>query len=185
VRIKEEIDDGMARIERELGPIQVVVVNAGIATFAPLAKTSDSSVADMLQTNVEGTIRVIRRAVRGMMRKKWGRIVLISSAAATAGASWGSVYAATKAAQIGLGRSLARELGPFGVTVNVVLPGLIATDLTIGRTGWLIAATDGPLRRIGQPEEVAAVVRFLASEDASYVTGALIPVDGGLTMGLG
>jgi len=185
-RSTAEVDAAFDQVEAELGPVDVVVAGAGIGPINMLMRASDDDVADVIDTNLVGAIRVARRAAGPMARRRGGRIVFIGSISSGWGASGGSLYAASKAGLTGLARSLARELGPRGVTVNVVAPGAILTDMLDAAGSRLQAEEIGraPLRRAGTPDEVAAVVQFLASDEAAYVTGAVLPVDGGLGMGL-
>jgi 3-oxoacyl-[acyl-carrier protein] reductase len=172
-------------VENELGPVEVLVANAGINDDKLLLQMDEESFARVLDTNLVGTFRVVRRALPKMLRQRKGRIILISSVVALSGAAGQSNYAASKAGLIGFARSLAREIGSRSITVNVVAPGFIETDMTakLGdeRRGSVLAQV--PLKRFGLPNEVAGVVRWLASEDAGYVTGSVVPVDGGLGMG--
>jgi Dehydrogenases with different specificities (related to short-chain alcohol dehydrogenases) len=165
-------------------PIEVVVANAGEVVASPTLVLSDDGFAQSFEVNVFGVFRVIRCVIRPMVRARQGRIVIVSSVAALMGVSGAAAYASAKAALVGLTRSLARELGPFGITVNAVLPGAIGTGMTLDRADWQNrVVSDVPLGRLGHAEEVASLVRFLASEEAAYITGTLIPVDGGLSMG--
>jgi 3-oxoacyl-[acyl-carrier protein] reductase len=181
----DAVDKAVGTVEAELGPIEVLVANAGANDDKLLLQMDEASFAHVLDTNLVGTFRVVRRALPKMLRLKRGRIVLISSVVALSGAPGQANYAASKAGLVGFGRSLAREVGGRNITVNVVAPGFIETDMTAGlsesRRGDILGQV--PLKRFGGADEVAAVVRWLASEDASYVTGAVIPVDGGLGMG--
>ena len=167
------------------GQVEVLIANAGIAQNALLLRSDDDDVARVLDTNLAGAIRVARHATRGMLRQRWGRLVFVSSVVALSGSAGQSAYAASKAGLIGLSRSLARELGSRGITSNVVAPGFIDTDMTAGlsaaRRDAVLAGV--PLGRSGSADEVAAVIAFLAGDEASYVSGAVLPVDGGLGMG--
>ena len=179
------VDKAVGMVENELGPVEVLVANAGINDDKLLLQMDEECFARVLDTNLVGTFRVVRRALPKMLRQRKGRIILISSVVALSGAAGQSNYAASKAGLIGFARSLAREIGSRSITVNVVAPGFIETDMTakLGdeRRGSVLAQV--PLKRFGLPNEVAGVVRWLASEDAGYVTGSVVPVDGGLGMG--
>jgi 3-oxoacyl-[acyl-carrier protein] reductase len=179
------VDKAVGMVENDLGPIEVLVANAGINDDKLLLQMDEESFASVLDTNLVGTFRVVRRALPKMLRQRKGRIVLISSVVALSGAAGQANYAASKAGLIGFARSLAREIGSRSITVNVVAPGFIETDMTARlndeRRADVLAQV--PLKRFGMPDEVAGVVRWLASEDAGYVTGSVVPVDGGLGMG--
>jgi 3-oxoacyl-[acyl-carrier protein] reductase len=181
----DDVEAAFARVEAELGPVEVLVANAGITADGLLLSMKEEAFTSVLDTNLVGTYRVVRRATSKMIRARRGRIVLISSVVALSGGAGQVNYAASKAGLIGFARSLARELGGRQVTVNVVSPGFVETDMTAvlpeGRRQEILAAV--PLGRMASPDEVAEVVRFVASEEAGYVTGAVIPVDGGLGMG--
>jgi 3-oxoacyl-[acyl-carrier protein] reductase len=180
-----DVNAAFEKTEAEQGPVEVLVANAGITKDGLLALMKDEQFTSVVDTNLVGAFRVARRAVRGMLRLRRGRIVFVSSVAAMLGSSGQSNYAATKAGLIGFARSLARELGPMGITVNVVAPGLVETDMTAALPEPRREEMRGdiPLGRFGTAEEVARTVRFLTGEDAAYITGAVIPVDGGLGMG--
>ncbi|RDG36681.1 3-oxoacyl-ACP reductase FabG [Streptomyces corynorhini] len=180
-----QVEQAFKQVEEESGPVEVLVANAGITRDGLLLGMSDEDLGAVVETNLLGTARVVRRALRGMIRRRHGRIVLISSASGLSGSAGQTNYAAAKAGLIGLGRSLAREMGGRDITVNIVAPGWIETDMTAALPEELRreAAGQVPLRRFGRPEEVAALTRFLTSRESGYITGAVIPVDGGLGMG--
>lgn len=179
------VDKAVGVVESELGTIEVLVANAGITDDKLLLQMDDESFSRVIDTNLVGAFRVVRRALPKMLRQRKGRIILISSVVALSGAAGQANYAASKAGLIGFARSVAREIGSRNITVNVVAPGFIETDMTAQlsdeRRGEVLAQV--PLKRFGLPEEVAGVVRWLASPDAGYVTGSVVPVDGGLGMG--
>ena len=181
----DQVEAAVAEVEAALGPVEDLVANAGMADDGLALSMTDERFAGVLDANLHGTFRVVRRVSRSMLRKKRGRIVLISSVVAFAGSAGQVNYAASKAGLVGLARSLARELGSRSITTNVVAPGFVDTDMTASlpeaRRTELLAQI--PLGRYATPEEVAAVVEFLTSDAAGYVTGAVVPVDGGLGMG--
>ena len=181
----DQVEAAFARVEEELGAVEVLVSNAGITRDSLVLRMSDDDFTDVLEANLTGGFRVARRAVKGMMRARWGRIVFVSSIAGRIGQAGQANYAASKAGLIGLGRSFAKEFASRGVTVNVVAPGPIATDMlsALPEDQQDAYADAVPLGRLGRPEEIAAAVRFLASEEAGYITGVVLPVDGGLFMG--
>jgi 3-oxoacyl-[acyl-carrier protein] reductase len=185
VRDGASVDAAFAAAEKANGPVEVVVANAGITRDTLLALMSEEDFAAVLDTNLAGAYRVAKRAVRPMIKLRRGRIVFISSVVGLLGSGGQANYAASKAGLVGLARSLARELGSRGITVNVVAPGFVDTDMTAAlpddRKQAITASV--PLRRIATADEVAALVEFLAGPDAGYITGAVIPVDGGLGMG--
>jgi 3-oxoacyl-[acyl-carrier protein] reductase len=167
------------------GPVEVVVANAGITKDTLLPMMKEETFTDVIDTNLTGAYRVAKRASRGMLRLKRGRLILISSVVAMLGSAGQTNYAASKAGLIGFGRSLARELGSRGITVNIVAPGFVETEMTavLDETYQEQIRKNIPLGRYATTAEVARVVRFLASDEAAYITGAVIPVDGGLGMG--
>jgi 3-oxoacyl-[acyl-carrier protein] reductase len=181
----EQVEQAFKEIEAAHGKVQVLVANAGITRDQLLLRMSEEDFTQVLDTNLTGTFRVVKRASRGMLRAHAGRVVLISSVVGLTGSAGQVNYAASKAGLVGFGRSLARELGSRGITCNIVAPGFVETDMTRALDEERRAEILGqvPLARYAAPEEVAAVVRFLASDDAGYITGAVIPVDGGLGMG--
>jgi 3-oxoacyl-[acyl-carrier protein] reductase len=181
-----QVDAAFDEVERSLGPVDVLVANAAIGTRQLVMRATDEEALHVLDTNVMGVLRLARRAATSMAKRRAGRIVFVSSIVGAYGAPGAGVYAASKAALTGLARSLTRELGGRGVTCNVVAPGMVETDLLgIASDQLRTWATDiCPAGRAGTPAEVAAAVRFLASDEASYVNGVVLPVDGGLAMGL-
>ena len=185
VRDAASVDAAFGLVEAEQGPVEVLVANAGVTRDQLLALMSEDDFGAVLDTNLTGAYRVARRAVRAMMKMRRGRLIFISSVVGLYGSAGQANYAASKAGLVGLARSLARELGSRGITCNVVAPGFVDSDMTAGlpeaRKAAIMAAV--PLGRYGSADEVAATVAFLAGPDAAYITGAIIPVDGGLGMG--
>lgn len=179
------IDAAFDDVEARFGAVDILVANAGITRDTLLMRMSDEDIDDVLATNLAGSIRLSRRALRGMLKARRGRIILISSVVGLMGSAGQVNYAAAKAGLVGAARSLAREVGSRGITVNVVAPGFVETDMTAQlpdeRKAEILGAV--PLGRYAQPDEIARVVEFLASDAAAYITGAVIPVDGGLGMG--
>jgi 3-oxoacyl-[acyl-carrier protein] reductase len=179
------VDAAFAQAEAQHGPVEVLVSNAGIAQDQLLALMKEEDFAGVVDTNLTGAYRVAKRAVRGMMRQRRGRLIFLSSVVGLLGSPGQANYAASKAGLVGLARSLARELAPRTITANVVAPGFVDTDMTAAlpeeRKKDILAGI--PLARYATADEVAGVVAFLASEDGGYITGAVIPVDGGLGMG--
>ena len=181
----ESVDAAFTAVEAHFGPVEVLVSNAGITKDGLLLRMSEDAFTSVIDTNLTAAYRVCKRAAQGMLRARAGRIVLVSSVVGLLGSAGQANYAASKAGLVGLARSLARELGSRSITVNVVAPGPVETDMTAAlgekRLAELTAAV--PLARMATPVEIAGVVSFLASPDAAYITGAVIPVDGGLGMG--
>ncbi|GGK66650.1 beta-ketoacyl-ACP reductase [Planomonospora parontospora subsp. parontospora] len=180
-----DVEAAFGKVEAEQGPVEVLVANAGITRDTLLPMMKEETFTDVIDANLTGAYRVAKRATRGMLRLKRGRIVLISSVVAMLGSAGQTNYAASKAGMIGFARSAARELGSRGITVNVVAPGFVETDMTaaLDESYQEQIRKNIPLGRQARPEEIAKVVAFLAGEDAAYITGAVIPVDGGLGMG--
>jgi len=186
VRRSEEVETAFAAVEQALGPVEVLVANAGVTKDMLLLRMGEEAWNEVLDTDLSGVYRVVRRGLGPMVRAHRGRIVLVSSVVAFLGSAGQVNYGAAKAGLVGLARSLAREVGSRGITVNVVAPGVVDTDMiaSLGeqRVEQLLAMV--PLSRKASPQDVAGAVGFLASADASYITGAVLPVDGGLGMGL-
>lgn len=181
----ESVDAAFAAIEAELGPVEVLVSNAGITHDGLLLRMSEADFTSVIDANLTAAYRVTKRAAQGMLRARKGRIVLVSSVVGLLGSAGQTNYAASKAGLVGFARSVARELGSRSITCNVVAPGPVETDMTAALDEKRLAAiTDAvPLGRMASPDEIAGVVAFLASADAAYITGAVIPVDGGMGMG--
>ena len=179
------IDTAFTEVEKTQGPIEVLVSNAGITDDTLLLRMSDDTFTRVLDANLTGSYRVAKRAATGMLRKRWGRMIFISSVVGLSGGAGQANYSSSKAGLVGLARSVARELGSRNITANVIAPGFVDTDMTRAlpeaRRTEIIAQV--PLRRYADPSEIAAAVVFLASEGAGYITGAVLPVDGGLGMG--
>jgi 3-oxoacyl-[acyl-carrier protein] reductase len=182
----DDVDAAFAAIEAQFGdPVEILVSNAGITRDGLLLRMSEDDFTSVIDANLTAAYRVVKRASRAMLKARRGRIVLISSVVGLLGSAGQANYAASKAGLVGFARSVARELGSRSITVNVVAPGPVATDMTAAlgddRMAELTAMV--PLQRVAEPAEIAGVVAFLASDDAAYITGAVIPVDGGLGMG--
>jgi 3-oxoacyl-(acyl-carrier-protein) reductase len=180
-----DVDSAFATVEEKWGPVEILVSNAGANADQLLLSMKEEAWSAVIDTNLSGAYRVARRATSKMIRARWGRMIFISSVVALTGSPGQTNYAASKAGLIGFTRSLARELGGRGVTVNVVSPGFVTTDMTaaLSEARQAEILEQVPLKRMATPEEVAAATTFLASDAAGYITGAVIPVDGGLGMG--
>ncbi|MER5299251.1 3-oxoacyl-ACP reductase FabG [Streptomyces lasiicapitis] len=181
----DQVDLAFKEVEEEQGPVEVLVACAGVTNDKLLMRMTEDDFTSVLDTNLTGVFRVAKRATRGMLRARSGRIVVISSAVGLRGEAGQANYAASKAGLVGFARSLARELGSRGITVNVVAPGLTETAMSESLTEEQREAMvqQIPMGRLAKPEEVAAAVAFVASPEAGYITGAVIPVDGGAGMG--
>ena len=185
VTSSESLDLAIAEVESKLGPIEVLVANAGITKDTLLLRMTDADFEEVVNTNLNGVFRVVRRVTKGMLKAKFGRIILIGSVVGLLGSAGQVNYSATKSALVGMARSITRELGSKNITANVVAPGFINTDMTAELTEELAEKymSQIPLGRFAEPAEVARVVVWLASDGANYISGAVIPVDGGLGMG--
>lgn len=179
------LDAAFRIVEAELGPVEVVVANAGITKDTLLLRMSDTDFDEVVDTNLGGAFRVVKRASKGMLRARFGRVILISSVVGQLGSAGQVNYASSKAGLVGFARSLTRELGGRGITANVVAPGFIESDMTAALPDDQQKDYLGriPVGRFGSGDDVAKAVVWLASDDASYISGAIIPVDGGLGMG--
>ena len=182
---EEHIDKTFKEVEETLGTVEILIANAGITRDSLAARTSNADFSEVLDTNLTGAFRTAKKALRGMMKNRWGRVIFVSSLSGRIGQIGQSSYAASKAALVGLSRSLAKEYASRDITVNVVAPGAIKTDmlekLSEDQIDEYIKSI--PLGRFGKPEEIGEIIAFLSSEHASYITGSVIPVDGGLYMG--
>ena len=181
----ESVDAAVSAIESALGPVEIAVMNAGITRDKLLIRMDDADFAEVVDTNLTGAFRVARRTSRAMLKARWGRLVFVSSAVALRGEAGQVNYAAAKAGLVGIARSLTRELGARNITSNVVAPGFTETDMTAALTQdqRQRMLTHVPAGRPASPQEIAAAVLFLASDQAAYVNGAVLPVDGGAGMG--
>ena len=179
------LDAAFAEVEEKLGAVEILVANAGITRDTLLMRMSDEQFEEVVNTNLNGVFRVVRRASVGMIKKKFGRIILIGSVVGLLGSAGQVNYSSTKSALVGMARSITRELGARNITANVIAPGFIDTDMTAALPEDQQADYKKriPAGRFASPEEVARVVTWMASDDASYISGAVIPVDGGLGMG--
>ncbi|KJL19691.1 3-oxoacyl-[acyl-carrier-protein] reductase FabG1 [Microbacterium oxydans] len=179
------LDAAFTEVEQQLGPVEIVVANAGITKDTLLMRMSEDDFDSVVATNLGGTFRVVKRASKGMLRARFGRIILISSVVGLYGSAGQANYSASKSALVGFARSITRELGARGITANVVAPGFIETDMTaeLPEETQKQYKASIPAGRFATPDEVAGVVAWLAGDDAGYISGAVIPVDGGLGMG--
>ncbi|MGW7517708.1 SDR family oxidoreductase [Streptomyces sp. NPDC054796] len=186
IRDNEELTHAVKQVKEYQGAPEIIVANAGMLHESAMNATSDADFDDLIETNTKSALRLARLGIGGMLRARWGRLIYISSMAAFSGAPGVTAYAASKAALLGMTRTLAWELGRHGITVNVVVPGIIDTEMTQhldeDQRDWYLRGT--PLARTGTADEVAAAVGFLADESASFITGATVPVSGGLGVGL-
>jgi 3-oxoacyl-[acyl-carrier protein] reductase len=181
----DEVDAAFTAVEEHFGPVEILVSNAGITKDTLLLRMSEADFTAVIDANLTAAFRVVKRATPKMLKARSGRIILMSSVVGLLGSAGQANYAASKAGLVGFARSLARELGSRSITVNVVAPGPVSTDMTAALgEDRLKELTDAvPLNRMASPEEIAGVVAFLAGSDGGYITGAVIPVDGGLGMG--
>lgn len=181
----KSLDAAFAEVEEKLGPVEVLVANAGITRDTLLMRMSDDDFEEVVNTNLNGVFRVVRRASIGMIKKKFGRIILVGSVVGLLGSAGQVNYSSTKSALVGMARSITREIASRNITANVIAPGFIDTDMTAALPEEQQADYKKriPAGRFASPEEVARVVAWMASDDAAYISGAVIPVDGGLGMG--
>ncbi|MFD4180368.1 3-oxoacyl-ACP reductase FabG1 [Rhodococcus sp. NPDC058514] len=181
----ESVDRAFSEVEAHQGPVEVLVANAGITDDTLLMRMTEEQFTRVIDANLTGAFRCAKRANRAMLKGRWGRMIFLGSVVALGGGPGQINYASSKAGVIGMARSITRELGSRSITSNVVAPGFIETDMTADLSDDLRAKAKEfiPLQRLGKAEDVAAVVSFLASEDSAYVSGAVIPVDGGMGMG--
>jgi 3-oxoacyl-[acyl-carrier protein] reductase len=181
----DAVDAAFTEVEDRLGPVAIVVANAGITKDTLLLRMTEDDFDTVVSTNLGGAFRVVKRAAKGMLRARWGRVILISSVVGLYGSAGQINYASSKAGLVGFARSLTRELGSRAITANVVAPGFIETEMTAELPEDTKAEYKKaiPAGRYAQPSEVAGVVAWLASDEAAYISGAVIPVDGGLGMG--
>jgi len=179
------IDAAFTTIEAELGPVEILVANAGITRDTLLLRMTEEDFTSVIDTNLNGAFRVVKRASKGMLKARFGRIILVSSVVGLLGSAGQVNYSASKSGLVGLARSVTRELGSRGITANVVAPGFIETDMTaeLPEAQQAEYKKNIPAGRFASAAEVARVISWLASDDAAYISGAVIPVDGGLGMG--
>ena len=179
------LDAAFSAVEEQYGPVEVIVANAGITRDLLLLRMTEEDFTDVIDTNLTGAFRLVKRASKGMIKARFGRIILVSSVVGLLGSAGQINYSASKSGLIGLARSVTRELGSRGITANVIAPGFIETDMTAELPEQTQAAYKKsiPAGRFATPSEVAKVITWLASDDAAYISGAVIPVDGGLGMG--
>lgn len=179
------LDKAFGEVETALGPVEILIANAGITKDTLIMRMSDEDFDSVVETNLGGTFKVVKRAIKGMVKARFGRIILISSVVGLFGSAGQVNYSSSKSALVGMARSLTRELGSRGITANVVAPGFIETDMTaaLPEVQQEQYRKSIPAGRFAQPSEVAKVCAWLASDDAGYISGAVIPVDGGLGMG--
>ncbi len=182
----EQVDRAFGEVEAELGPVQVLISNAGITDDTLLLRMGEESFDRVVDANLAGAYRVAKRAAQGMIRQRRGRMIFLSSVVAFVGSPGQANYAASKAGLVGLARSIARELGSRNITANVIAPGFVETDMTAAMTEARRDEVLGsiPLKRYGGVDEIAAAAMYLASDAAGYVTGVVLPVDGGVGMGI-
>jgi beta-ketoacyl ACP reductase len=181
----DQVDAAFKEIEQQQGPVEVLVSNAGITDDTLLMRMTEDQFTRVLDTNLTGAYRVAKRASRGMLKARWGRMIFISSVVGLTGGPGQINYAASKAGLIGVARSIVREMGNRNITANVVAPGFVSTDMTdaVSDERREVILAQVPAGRYGRTDEIAAAVTFLASDPAGYITGAVLPVDGGLGMG--
>lgn len=180
-----QVDAAFKAVEEHFGPVEILVSNAGVTKDTLLLRMSEADFSNVIDANLTASFRVVKRATQGMLKARKGRIILMSSVVGLLGSAGQANYAASKAGLVGFARSLARELGSRSITVNVVAPGPVETDMTaaLGEDRLKELTSAVPLNRMATPDEIAGVVSFLAGPDGGYITGAVIPVDGGLGMG--